>query len=759
MAAAAAPIAASMQSYVDRHLFAGAVMLVATPEQILTHEAVGFMDLAARKPMAADAVFWIASQSKPITGAALMILVDEGKVKVDDPVSKYLPEFKDQWVQVETSDQRRVLARPQRPIAIRDLLTHTSGLPAKSAVEHPTNDLFPLATRVRSYSMLPLGSEPGAKYLYSNAGINTVGRIVEVVSGMPFERFIDERILRPLRMVDTTFWPNGAQLARLAKAYTTANGGLAEQEIDQLHYPLDSRERQAFPAGGLFSTARDLLNFYRMLVAGGVFEGHRVLSASAVKQMTSLQTEGPNHYGYGIGADEKFFGHSGAYGTNSRYDRRTGLITIFLVQQARWESGGEKAVADFQRTATAAFAKNAAEPVATVEGASLPLDPALQPAAVTENPGSDYKLAERAFQGIPGLARAPAGRLWATWYGGGGDEGPENYVMLATSADDGRTWSQITRVIDPPGLLRTYDPGLWIDPQGRLWWFYMQSYGFWDGRAGVWAITTDEPEKAAPRWSVPRRLVDGIMMNKPTALKNGDWLFQVSIWADEPAKNLPPIDRKYVPPEQWHWNAANVGAHVYRSTDRGQTFTDIAKVKTAEPSPDEHMVVERKDGSLWMLLRHRGGMAESVSRDGGKSWSSPVQSGIPHAISRFFIRRLRSGNLLLVKHNSPDIDPGWMKGVPAGKVKQGRSHLTAYLSKDDGATWNGGLLLDERTTVSYPDGDQATDGRIFVIYDFNRKAERQILVATFTEEDVFAGKIVDPNSHLRLLVNAAGPTK
>ena len=134
-----------------------------------------------------------------------MILVDEGKVNSDDPVAKYLPEFKDQWVQVESTEQRRVLARPSRPIQVRDLLTHTTGLPAKSAMEEPTNDVRPLAARVRSYTMLTLGTEPGAKYLYSNAGINTVGRIVEGVSGMPFERFIDERILRPLRMFDPTF--------------------------------------------------------------------------------------------------------------------------------------------------------------------------------------------------------------------------------------------------------------------------------------------------------------------------------------------------------------------------------------------------------------------------------------------------------------------------------------------------------------------------------------------------------------------------
>jgi predicted neuraminidase len=385
-------------------------------------------------------------------------------------------------------------------------------------------------------------------------------------------------------------------------------------------------------------------------------------------------------------------------------------------------------------------------------------DPALQAATVTVQPEANYKLAQRGFQGIPGLARTPGGRLWATWYGGGGDEGPENYVMLVTSADDGRTWSQILMVIDPPGLLRTSDPVLWIDPQGKLWWFYMQSYGHWDGRSGVWALTTEEPDQPTPRWSAPRRLADGIMMNKPTVLRDGAWLFPISIWAQQPP-NVPPDDRRFVPAAQNKWDAASVGAHVYRSTDHGATLVKIATVRTAEPSPDEHMIVERRDGRLWMLIRDRGGISESVSADRGATWSAPNASVIPHAVSRFFIRRLRSGMLLLVKHNPPNIDPAWMRGQTVIKPRIGRSHLTAYLSADEGKTWSGGLLIDERTTVSYPDGDQAPDGRIFIIYDHNRKAEREILVATFTEEDIAAGKLIDPRSAFRLLVNAAGATK
>lgn len=381
-------------------------------------------------------------------------------------------------------------------------------------------------------------------------------------------------------------------------------------------------------------------------------------------------------------------------------------------------------------------------------------DPALEPAFVDTAPGTRYAPNSRIFQGIPGIARAPGGRLWATWYGGGPDEGPENYVMLATSDDDGRTWSELRAVIDPTGEVRAYDPTLWTDPSGRLWWFYAQSYRWWDGRSGVWAVTTDEPQSPTPRWSPPRRLADGIMMNKPTALRDGSWLFPVSIWAQEPSKTAKSGDRQHVPPSQLKWSASAVGAHVYRSADQGRTLDRLASVKIPDPQFDEHMLVERRDGSLWLLARNKLGIAESASSDGGRSWSPAKGSSIPHVASRFFIRRLRSGALLLVKHN-PQMDTLWLQGRKSSNSFTQRSHLTAYLSRDDGRTWQGGLPIDERLGVSYPDGDEAEDGRIFLIYDRNRKTDKEILLSIFTEEDILARRFVSPRSAQRLLVHRA----
>jgi CubicO group peptidase (beta-lactamase class C family) len=359
--AAASPkcLAGVLQPFVDHHVLAGAVILVASKDKVLDLGAVGYADIAAKKPMRTDDLFWIASQSKPITATALMMLVDEGKVCVDDPVEKYLPEFKGQMVVAEQDQNHVLLKRPKHPITVKNVLSHTSGLRAISPVERPTLDLLPLRAAVKSYAMLPLLFEPDSKYQYSNAGINTAGRIIEVVSGMPYEEFLDKRLFGPLGMKDTTFWPNAEQLKRLAKSYKPSadKKGLEETTISQLKYPLDDRGRQPMPAGGLFSTALDQSIFYRMIAQGGVFAGRRYLSERAVKTMTSKQTGAlPTPYGFGFSTGGGQIGHGGAYSTNSTYDTEHQLITIFLVQHAGWRSDeGKKILPAFQQAAIKAY--------------------------------------------------------------------------------------------------------------------------------------------------------------------------------------------------------------------------------------------------------------------------------------------------------------------------------------------------------------------------------------------------------------------
>jgi len=362
LAAEPSKLTSAVQPYVDKQELAGAVMLVADQGKVLVCETVGFADVAAKRPMQKDSVFWIASQSKPMTATALMMLVDDGKVSVDDPVEKYLPEFKGQMVVAERDAEHVLLKKPRHPITIKNILSHTSGLPARSPIEVPTLDRLPLADRVRSYAMLPLDFEPDTKYQYSNAGINTAARIIEVVSGQPFEAFLDERLFRPLGMKDTTFWPNDEQVVRLAKSYKPGPGnkGLEETTVTQLHYPLTDRaERYPMPAGGLFSTAADLARFYQMIFNRGQLDGRRYVSEKAVEHMTTRQTPAnlKQSYGFGFQTGGNQVGHGGAYSTNSHIEKDRGLILIWLVQHASFPGDGKTAQEAFRRGALESFIK------------------------------------------------------------------------------------------------------------------------------------------------------------------------------------------------------------------------------------------------------------------------------------------------------------------------------------------------------------------------------------------------------------------
>src|SRR5208337_3381523 len=237
------PIRSYLQPLVDNHTIAGAVVLVATRDRTVYLEPVGFRDLATRTPMRADSLFWIASVSKPITATALMMLVDEGKVNLDDPVEKYLPEFRGQMVYRTRPAPSQTAPAPMKPseldpanhpILVREILSHTSGLPFRSAAQPGALDLLPLKDAVRSYAAEPLLFQPFTDYSYSNEGLNTAARIIEVVSGMPYEQFMQQRLFDPLGMSDTTFWPSPEQTERISTTYrlSTQNGLLEATRID-----------------------------------------------------------------------------------------------------------------------------------------------------------------------------------------------------------------------------------------------------------------------------------------------------------------------------------------------------------------------------------------------------------------------------------------------------------------------------------------------------------------------------------------------
>jgi CubicO group peptidase (beta-lactamase class C family) len=351
-----------LKPFVERHELAGAVALVVDKEKVLSAEAVGRADIAAGRAMKTDDLFWIASQSKPMTAVAVMMLVDEGKIALDDPVEKYLPEFRGQMLQVEKSNDHVLLRKPSHPITIREVLSHMSGLPFKSAIEEPTLDGLPLAAAVRSYAMTPLATEPGTHYQYSNAGINTAARIIEVVTDTKYEDFMQQRLFGPLGMNDTTFWPSSEQTQQLAKSYrpNAEKTGLTEFPIGQLLYPLSDRTRRfPMPAGGLFSTAQDTARFCQMLLNRGEFQGRRYLSEAAFEELTKRQTPPSvkESYGLGFAVGPDWFGHGGAHATNMEIRPAQGVAIVWMVQHAGFPGEGAKAQGVFKQWARERFGK------------------------------------------------------------------------------------------------------------------------------------------------------------------------------------------------------------------------------------------------------------------------------------------------------------------------------------------------------------------------------------------------------------------
>lgn len=345
-----AEIPKRMEGFVKDNTISGAVTLVMRHGELASLEAVGASDLASGRAMKKDDLFWIASMTKPITGTAILVLQDEGKLSVEDPVEKYLPEFQNQWLIEEKTDNALKLKKPARKITIRDLLTHSSGINDVSSPRHNAS----LAELVMAYSQLPLRFEPGSRWEYSNAGINTLGRIVEVVSGKPYATFLSERFFQPLGMKDTTFWPSKSQLKRIAKSYRPTSNGKGLEAIDIWFFKgeLTDQTRTAYPAGGLFSTASDMAKFYQLILNGGKVKGKQIVSQAAIDQMTSTQT-GDLKTGFTNGMSFGFswavvkepkditsmlapgtFGHGGAYGTQGWVDREKDMIMVLMIQRA-----------------------------------------------------------------------------------------------------------------------------------------------------------------------------------------------------------------------------------------------------------------------------------------------------------------------------------------------------------------------------------------------------------------------------------------
>lgn len=363
-----AAIKPRMQSFVDDGSIPGAVSMIVKDGKVAHLEAVGFADIEARKPMRTDTIFQIMSMTKPITGIGVMILMEEGKLSIHDPVERYLPEFQNQWM-VAARDGRKemTLVRPSRPITLLDLLTHTSGM--SGGMPEGMRDFLskmdrPLGEAVAAYAQVPLQFEPGSRWMYSNMGIDTLGRIIEVASGMKYEDFLKQRIFDPLGMKDSFFYPPAEKQGRIAMLYGRRNGKWQKEGADSLGGdPGKFRAGAKYPGPsfGLYSTAEDLSLVTQMMLNGGTLNGKRILSPATVKMMTTLQNgrmEPSGHntgQGYGlawtVAKDPRFevilrpkgtYGHGGAFGTDYWVDPEHQLIGIFMIQISTGDRHEEK---------------------------------------------------------------------------------------------------------------------------------------------------------------------------------------------------------------------------------------------------------------------------------------------------------------------------------------------------------------------------------------------------------------------------------
>jgi CubicO group peptidase (beta-lactamase class C family) len=367
-------IGTAMHEMIAKNEIAGAVTAIVTKDRVLHLEATGFADVAGKRPMKSDTLFWIASMTKPVTGVAILMLQDEGKLTITDPVAKYLPEF---------ANLKTPSGKPAN-LTLAQILNHTSGLGEASgpAAEQAKT----LADLVPVWLAAPMQYEPGERWKYTQSGINAAARVVEVVSGMTFDAFTQKRIFDPLEMKSTTFYPTAEQRARMATAYAKNKEDGALEPVPP-RADFGSRGRPPQGNGGLYSTAPDYARFARMLLGEGKLDGRQYLSDTAMTLLTTPSTgelptgffqsdtygnRGAN-YAWGVGTcilrtphdgvaamlSPGTFGHGGAWGTQAWIDPVKGVAYILMVQRSNLPNSDASDVRrSFQQAAAQALTKN-----------------------------------------------------------------------------------------------------------------------------------------------------------------------------------------------------------------------------------------------------------------------------------------------------------------------------------------------------------------------------------------------------------------
>jgi CubicO group peptidase (beta-lactamase class C family) len=351
----------AIQRHVDAGEISGAVTLVARRGRIVHFEAHGLADLESERPMTKDAIFRLASMTKPITSVAVLMLVEEGKIRLSDPVSRFLPEFENMKVSVVRGDvfgealPDYYVIPADREVTVEDMLTHTSGLVswrmlgARLAPPRAPGDT--LATYVPRLAAVPLDFQPGTRWEYSgSAAPDVLSRIVEIVSGMPYDEYLRTRIFKPLGMKDTFFYPPDNLRPRLPVLYRKGPKGL-EKSPQQDGF---SSRTYFSGGGGLMSTAADYAQFAEMLLEGGALDGKRLLSPRTVELMATNHVGGmfngklgrpahgmgfgllvaviQDHVAAGLAVSDGAFGWDGAFGTETWIDPKEKMIEIVMLQ-------------------------------------------------------------------------------------------------------------------------------------------------------------------------------------------------------------------------------------------------------------------------------------------------------------------------------------------------------------------------------------------------------------------------------------------
>ena len=340
-----------LKAHVDKNQVAGVVTAVRHHGKLVHLDTVGLADRENHLEMRPDTMFWIASMTKSITATCVMILADEGKLSLDEPASKYIPAL----AKIKLRDGKS----PAKPITIRHLLSHTNGL--SQPPRKPTDHNMTLARYADQIAAGPLEFEPGSKYEYG-FGLTIAGRIVEIVSGQPFEVFMQKRIFDPLGMKDSTFYPTAEQIRRIAKTYKAGKDAAGNLALIPAHNPFVTNDptvrNEPEPSGGLFSTATDMSRFYQMILNGGELEGKRIVSKKSVAEMTRQQATVTKDRYYGLGwfiYPDGSFGHGGAYATDGLVDPKRDLVTVFMVQSVLGQTGDTKKT--FQEEVSKALGK------------------------------------------------------------------------------------------------------------------------------------------------------------------------------------------------------------------------------------------------------------------------------------------------------------------------------------------------------------------------------------------------------------------